>query len=97
MFCDAANASGLASPTRNVFSIRFGAAGQVFVADGSADAVFVGEDRNDDRDAQDAGGARVRFSSAKARGLPRATPNGVVAGADGAIHITNAGTSSSPT
>jgi Ca2+-binding RTX toxin-like protein len=95
-FFNAANASGLAAPTENVFSVFQARDRSVFISDGQTDSVYRLVDRNNDGDANDAGEAKVWFSAANAGGFSTVTPNGVAQGRDGAIYITNAGTSSAP-
>jgi hypothetical protein len=98
VFFDGSNASGLASPTTNAFSLAQAADGAVLVGDGSADSVFRLRDLNGDGDANDAGEAGLWFSAAdNASGLTLNTPNGLAEGADGAIYLVEADTSGSPT
>ncbi|MEO0645176.1 MAG: hypothetical protein AAFZ17_03305 [Cyanobacteria bacterium J06650_10] len=92
VYFDGTNASGLADPTGNVFTIYQSASGAVFYGDGDTDSVYRLRDRNQDGDALDAGEATIWF--APTDGLP--TPNGVAEGSDGAIYIVNAGTRSTP-
>ncbi|WP_299968630.1 Ig-like domain-containing protein [uncultured Roseobacter sp.] len=96
VFFDASNASGIETPTNNIFAVTQIADGSVMIGDGTADAVFRLTDLNRDGDAQDAGEAVVWFSSENAAGFSTVTPNGVAEGGDGAIYIANAGTSSVP-
>ncbi|MEM9551162.1 MAG: Ig-like domain-containing protein [Pseudomonadota bacterium] len=96
VFFDENNASGLVGPTANVFTIHQSSDKTVYIGDGTTDTVYALTDRNGDGDAQDAGEARVWFSSANAGGLSTVTPNGIHEGADGAIYIANAGTGSVP-
>ncbi|MEM1298428.1 MAG: Ig-like domain-containing protein [Pseudomonadota bacterium] len=96
VFFDEDNASGLASPTGNVFNVHQASDKSVYVADGNADSVYRLVDENGDGDAQDAGEAVVWFSASNAEGLTLPTPNGVHEGSDGAIYIVNAGTGSAP-
>lgn len=97
VFFDETNASGLADPTRNVFTVHQASDKSVYFGDGSADAVYRLQDLNADGDANDAGEAAVWFSADNAGGFSTVTPNGVHEGADGAIYIANAGVGSSPT
>ncbi len=96
VFFDDSNASGLESPSRNIFSVTQASDKSVYVGDGSADAVYRLQDLNRDGDANDAGEAVAWFDAENAEGLALVTPNGIAEGADGAIYITNAGVSSSP-
>lgn len=95
-FFDGTNASGLSSPSENVFSVFQARDRSVFISDGDTDSVYHLNDRNGDGDANDAGEAKVWFSAANAGGFSTVTPNGVSQGRDGAIYITNAGTGSAP-
>ncbi|MEM6489464.1 MAG: Ig-like domain-containing protein [Pseudomonadota bacterium] len=96
VFFDETNASGLPSPTANLFNVTQASDKAVYAADGSSDTVYRLVDANNDGDAQDAGEARVWFSAANASGLTLPTPNGIAEGSDGAIYIVNAGTGSAP-
>ncbi|GAB5469960.1 MAG: hypothetical protein Kilf2KO_29900 [Rhodospirillales bacterium] len=96
VFFDEANASGLAAPSENVFTLHQASDKSVYVGDGTTDSVYRLRDANNDGDAQDAGEAGVWFSADNAAGLSTVTPNGIHEGADGAIYIANAGTSSAP-
>ena len=96
MFFDGSNASGLATPTDNIFTVEQTSDKSVFVGDGSSDAVYRLRDLNRDGDANDAGEAAVWFDANNAEGLALVTPNGIAEGPDGAIYITNAGVTSSP-
>lgn len=96
LFFDDSNASGLESPSRNIFSVTQAGDKSVYVGDGSADAVYRLQDLNRDGDANDAGEAVAWFDAENAEGLALVTPNGIAEGADGAVYITNAGVSSSP-
>lgn len=96
VFFDADNASGLAAPTGNVFTLTQTIAGDVYFGDGDTDTVYRLRDRNGDDDAQDAGEAQVWFSAANAEGLALQTPNGVAAGADGAVYVVQADTVGNP-
>ncbi len=96
VYFDATNASGLGVPTGSVFALFQSCDGTVYVADGGSDTVYACLDRNADGDANDAGEARVWFSSFNQSLITLPTPNGVCEGADGAIYITNAGAGSSP-
>ncbi|MEM6972892.1 MAG: Ig-like domain-containing protein [Pseudomonadota bacterium] len=95
-FFDETNASGLPSPTGNVFNVTQGSDGAVYAGDGNSDAVYRLSDLNNDGDANDAGEAAIWFSAANAGGLTLPTPNGIAEGGDGAIYIVNAGTGSAP-
>ena len=97
VFFDETNASGLATPTNNIFTVEQTSDKSVYVGDGSADAVFRLNDLNRDGDANDAGEALIWFDANNAEGLALVTPNGIAEGSDGAIYITNAGTRPSPT
>ncbi|WP_299472972.1 Ig-like domain-containing protein [uncultured Roseibium sp.] len=96
VFFDETNVSGLSLPTNNVFTVHQSVDKSVYMGDGTADAVFKLNDLNNDGDAQDAGEAKVWFSAENAAGFSTITPNGIYEGADGAIYVTNAGTSSTP-
>lgn len=96
VFFDGTNASGLASPTENVFTLLQASDRAVYAGDGDTDAVYRLIDRNNDGDANDAGEASLWFSEANAAGFTLPTPNGLAEGADGAIYIVNAGVSSRP-
>jgi hypothetical protein len=96
VFFDATNASGLANPAGNVFAIHQADDGTVYAGDGDSDSVYALRDMNGDGDANDAGEARLWFSSANAGGLPFVTPNGVAEGADGALYLVNAGVIAGP-
>ncbi|MET1411864.1 Ig-like domain-containing protein [Roseibium sp. HPY-6] len=96
VFFDETNASGLTLPTNNVFTVHQSRDKSVYIGDGTADAVFKLNDLNNDGDAQDAGEAKVWFSAENAAGFSTITPNGIYEGGDGAIYVTNAGTSSTP-
>src|SRR5688572_28706108 len=54
-FFDSTNASGLANPTENVFSIFQAKDRSVLIADGDTDTIYRLNDRNGDGDANDAG------------------------------------------
>lgn len=94
VYFDETNASGLSSPTGNVFTIFQSTNGSVFYGDGDTDSVYRLVDRNRDGDALDAGEANIWFADSDATPLP--TPNGIAQGRDRAIYIVNAGTGSSP-
>jgi Ca2+-binding RTX toxin-like protein len=96
VFFDGSNASGLVNPTENVFSIFQAKDRSVYVADGDTDTIYHLIDKNGDGGANDAGEASVWFSPANAGGFSTVTPNGIAQGKDGAIYITNAGTTSVP-
>lgn len=96
VFFDASNASGLINPTENIFSVFQAKDRSVFVSDGQTDSVYRLVDRNGDGDANDADEAKVWFSAANAAGFSTVTLNSVAQGKDGAIYLTNAGTSSAP-
>jgi len=97
VFFDAENASGLASPTGNVFTMTQSSDGSVYIGDGNTDSVYRLLDRNGDNSAQSAGEASIWFSADENAGmLPLLTPNGVAEGGDGAIYIVEADTVSTP-
>ena len=96
VFFDANNASGLAVPTGNVFTVHQASDKSVYAGDGNTDTVYRLNDLNNDGDAQDEGEAAVWFSADNAGGLSTVTPNGIHEGSDGAIYIANAGVSSAP-
>lgn len=95
-FFDDTNASGLASPSENVFSLLVASDRAVYAGDGDTDAVYRLLDRNGDGDANDPGEATLWFSEANAAGVTLPTPNGLAEGPDGAIYIVNAGVASRP-
>lgn len=96
VFFDATNASGLSSPSENVFTLLVASDRSVYVGDGDTDAVYRLFDRNGDGDANDAGEATLWFSEANVAGFTLPTPNGLAEGPDGAIYIVNAGVASRP-
>ncbi|KIC48030.1 Ig-like domain-containing protein [Tateyamaria sp. ANG-S1] len=96
VFFDADNASGLDTPTNNIFTVHQADDKSVYVGDGTTDTIYRLIDTNADGDAQDEGEATVWFSADNAGGLSTVTPNGIAEGADGAIYISNAGTASAP-
>lgn len=96
LFFGDGNASGLADPTGNVFTLHQGKDGNVYAGDGNTDTVYRLRDLNGDNDAQDAGEASVWFSGGNASGFPLLTPNGLAEGNDGAIYIVEADTVSAP-
>jgi uncharacterized protein (TIGR03118 family) len=96
VFFDDTNASGLASPSENVFTLLQATDRSVYAGDGDTDAVYRLRDRNNDGDANDEGEATLWFSEANAEGFTLPTPNGLAEGPDGAIYIVNAGVASRP-
>ena len=97
-FFDGTNGSGLAGAGTNVFALKQLADGSVLATDGDNDSVYRLRDGNGDGTAQGAGEAKVWFSGAgNAAGYRLNTPNGVAQGADGAIYVTEADTSGTPT
>lgn len=96
VFFDETNASGLELPTNNVFTVHQASDKSVYVGDGTSDAIYRLTDKNNDGDAQDNDEVAVWFSSDNAAGFSTITPNGIYEGPDGAIYISNAGTSSTP-
>ncbi|WP_424969242.1 VPLPA-CTERM sorting domain-containing protein [Dinoroseobacter sp. S76] len=96
VFFDANNASGLASPTGNVFQLTQSEAGDVYVGDGATDTVYRLRDLNGNDTAQDAGEASVWFSADNANGFALQTANGVAVGGDGAVYIVEADTVGNP-
>lgn len=97
VYFDATNASGLASPTGNVFTIYQAGDRSIYVGDGDTDTIYRLRDRNHDGDANDAGEATVFFSGAgNAGGSALPTPNGIGEDDDGNIYVVNAGTASAP-
>ncbi|MEP5759915.1 MAG: hypothetical protein ABJ327_11545 [Litoreibacter sp.] len=96
VFFDENNASGLVTPTNNVFQLTQSETGDVYVGDGSSDAVYRLRDLNGNSDAQDAGEASVWFSSDNANGFALQTANGVAVGGDGALYIVEADTRANP-
>lgn len=97
VFFDQDNASGLASPTGNVFQLTQSDNGDVYIGDGSTDTVYRLRDLNGNDDAQDAGEATVWFSADNADGLTLNTANGVAVGGDGAVYVVEADTRGNPT
>lgn len=97
-FFDAANGSGLVGAATNVFALKQVSDGSVLVTDGGNDSVYRIRDTDGDGNAQGAGEAQIWFSAAaNAGGYRLNTPNGVAEGDDGAIYVTEADTSGSPT
>jgi alpha-tubulin suppressor-like RCC1 family protein/methionine-rich copper-binding protein CopC len=96
VFFDATNASGLPSPSENVFVVTQTRDGSVFIGDGASDTVYRLRDRNNDGGANDAGEATAWLSPANAAGLSTVTPNGLAEGPDGALYVVNAGVASRP-
>lgn len=96
MFFDTTKASGLASPSENVYTLIVASDRAVYAGDGDTDAVYRLFDRNGDCDANDAGEATLWLSEANAAGFTLPTPNGLAEGPDGAISIVNAGVASRP-
>ena len=96
VFFDSNNASGLTSPSSNVFQLTQSAAGDVYVGDGGSDTVYRLRDRNGNDNAQDAGEASVWFSSENANGFALQTANGIEVGGDGAVYIVEADTRGNP-
>ncbi|MEL7313415.1 MAG: hypothetical protein AAFN08_00490 [Cyanobacteria bacterium J06559_3] len=94
VYFDETNASGLADPTQNVFTLFQSDSGAVFYGDGETDSVYRLFDRNLDGDALDEGEATVWLADSEATPLP--TPNGIAQGRDRAIYIVNAGSRSTP-
>jgi len=98
VYFDATNASGLAAPTGNVFSLTQNADGAVLVGDGDTDSVYRIRDLDGDGTANGAGEAAVWFSgSDNASGYRLNTPNGIAEGPDGAVYVVEADTMGSPT
>jgi hypothetical protein len=95
-FLDATNAAGLGAITGSAVALFQTCDGTVYVCDTATDSVYAARDVNGDGDANDAGEVRPWFTAANASGLTLPSPNGACQGADGAIYITNAGTSSLP-
>lgn len=97
-FFSAANASGLTSPSGNVFALGQSADGSVLLGDGDTDSVYRVRDNNTNGTADDAGEAVLWFSgSANAAGYKLNTPNGIATGPDGAVYVVEADTNGSPT
>ncbi len=97
VYFSAANASGLASPSRNVFALGQSKGGSVLIGDGDTDSVYRLPDTDRDGNAQGAGEAQVWFSgSGNASGYRLNTPNGIAEGPDGAVYVVEADTSGSP-
>ena len=97
VYFDGTNASGLDTPTNNVFTVFQSQIGFVYYGDGTTDRVYRLVDLNQDGDALDIDEATVWFSEDNANGFTLPTPNGIAQGGDGAIYIVNAGTGSRPT
>lgn len=97
VYFDANNLSGIAEPSKSVFSIFQSQTGHIYIGDGGSDSVYRLSDNNADGDAQDANEATVWFSEANAGGLTLPTPNSVFEASDNALYIVNAGTRSRPT
>ncbi|MEM9980763.1 MAG: hypothetical protein AAF808_24315, partial [Cyanobacteria bacterium P01_D01_bin.2] len=96
IFFDGSNASGLADPTGNVFTLLQGNQDFLYYGDGNTDSVYRLLDQNQDGDALDLGEANIWFSADNAGGFPLLTPNGLAQGSDGAIYIVEADTLSTP-
>ena len=98
VFFSAANASGLASPTGNVFGLSQTKSGSVLIGDGDTDSVYRLFDLDGDGTAESAGEAAVWFSgTTNAAGYKLNTPNGIAEGPDGAVYVVEADTTGSPT
>lgn len=96
VYFDETNASGLANPTQNVFTILQSRDVSVFYGDGDTDSVYCLTDSNQDGDALDAEEVTIWFDATNAEGLSLQTPNGLGQGSDGAIYIVEADTVSTP-
>ncbi|MEM1390014.1 MAG: Ig-like domain-containing protein [Pseudomonadota bacterium] len=96
IFFDFENASGITSPSENVFTITQASDRSVYIGDGDTDTVYRLFDNNGDGDANDNGEATVWLSPDNAAGVSTVTPNGIAEGPDGAVYIVNAGVSSAP-
>ncbi len=97
VFFDAANASGLPSPTNAVYTIFQAADGYVYYGDGGSHAVYRLRDVNGDGDAQDPGEASIWFSEAdNYHGFIVTNPNGLYQDSAGATYVVHVGTSSLP-
>jgi len=98
VYFDGTNASGIAEPTGNVFTLFQARGGfqtdSLFYGDGDTDSVYRLKDLNLDGDALDEGEASVWFTDSEQTPLP--TPNGIAQGSDGAIYIVNAGSRVTP-
>ncbi|MCK5905841.1 MAG: hypothetical protein KAG86_11180, partial [Gammaproteobacteria bacterium] len=96
IYFDGDNLSGLADPTKSVFSIFHSPTGYTYIGDGGSDSVYRLADKNTDGDVQDAGEANIWFSQDNHSGFTLPTPNSVYEASDGALYIVNAGTKSQP-
>lgn len=96
VFFDGTNASGLANPTGNVFTLLQSRQDFLYYGDGDTDSVYRLLDTNNDGDALDIGEANLWFSADNANAFPLLTPNGLAEGSDGAIYIVEADTFGSP-
>lgn len=96
VFFGVGNGSGIAAPTNNVFTLKQGTDGSVYIGDGGSDTVYRLRDLNGNNDAMDAGEATVWFSADNAEGNPLLTPNGISVGPDDAIYIVEADTLGMP-
>lgn len=97
VYFDGNNLSGLATPSKSVFSIFQSHTGHVYIGDGGSDQVYRLSDNNADGDAQDANEAKVWFSEANVGGYTLPTPNSIYEAKDNALYIVNAGTKKRPT
>ncbi|TDL88069.1 hypothetical protein [Meridianimarinicoccus aquatilis] len=97
VYFDASNASGLATPTGNVFSLTQAADGVVYLGDGSTDTVYRTQDIDGDGSANGDGESQVWFSASESvSGFSLNTPNGIAQGPDGAIYVVEADTTGNP-
>lgn len=98
IYFDGSNASGLASPTGNVFTMLQARNGFVYYGDGDTDSVYRLFDLNRNGNALDGGEANIWFSAlGNAGGLTLNTPNGLAEDSSGAIYVVEADTVGSPT
>ncbi|MEM1170980.1 MAG: hypothetical protein AAGJ08_18335 [Cyanobacteria bacterium P01_H01_bin.35] len=88
LYFDDTNASGLANPTGNVFTMLQSNSGFLYYGDGNTDSVYRLLDSNNNGNALDAGEANIWFSATEnASGLPLLTPNGLGEDNSGAIYL----------
>lgn len=96
VFFDENNASGITTPTNNVFQLAQSQTGDVYIGDGDTDTVYRLRDLNGNDNAQDADEASVWFSSENENGFALQTANGIAVGGDGAIYVVEADTVGKP-
>lgn len=97
VYFDETNASGLANPTGNVFTMLQSKTHFQYYGDGNTDSVYRLFDKNHNGNALDAGEANIWFSAAaNANSFPLLTPNGLAEDKKGAIYIVEADTVGTP-